>query len=35
MNFEDDAVKTFTAAIKLKDTNTVAVNELALIHQVN
>jgi uncharacterized protein HemY len=34
MNFEDDALKTLKAAIKLNDNNIVALNELAVLHQV-
>lgn len=34
MNFEEDALKTLTAAIKLDDSNVVAYNELAVLHQV-
>ncbi len=34
MNFDDDGLKTLKAAIKLNDNNTVALNELAILHQV-
>lgn len=34
MNFDDDALKTLKAAIKLNDNNIVALNELAVLHQV-
>lgn len=34
MNFEEDALKTLTAAIKLDDSNVAALNELAVLHQV-
>lgn len=34
MNFEDDALKTLKAAIKLNDNNIVALNELAVLYQV-
>lgn len=34
MNFEEDALKTLSAAIKLNDSNVIAINELALLHQV-
>ncbi|XP_046463978.1 Bardet-Biedl syndrome 4 protein-like [Daphnia pulex] len=33
MNFDDDALKTLKAAIKLNDNNVVALNELAVLHQ--
>lgn len=34
MNFDEDAMKTLSAAIKLDDNNTVALNEIAVLHQV-
>ncbi|XP_032793754.2 Bardet-Biedl syndrome 4 protein [Daphnia magna] len=33
MNFDEDAMKTLSAAIKLDDNNTVALNEIAVLHQ--
>ena len=35
MRFEDEALKILSAAAKLKDGNSCAMNELALLHQVS
>ena len=35
MSFEDEAERSLSTAIKLKETNSSAVNELALLHQVS
>ena len=34
MNFEDEALKTLQAAVKLNESNVLAIFELATIHQV-